>query len=228
MKKLSSNTSLVAFVLGALLILFALSFIAIGGEATVIGIFGLLSGIAYVLGGIFVTLNLSDKAITLTKDIIFIVAFPLFIFVYYLIIVIEAANALSVTNWILSILLLISALSAVVCGIITLVGNNEMVKKIANLSILLFIGIMVILLVFPLGGGAGGAALGDLSLVQIFFIAGYFLITKPFLELPKFEKKEEKVTEESASEEAMKEEPKEETKVDEKVEEEPQAPETEA
>ena len=104
MKKLTSNTSLVAFVLGALLILFALSFIAMGGEATVIGIFGLLSGIAYVLGGIFVTLNLSDKAITLTKDIIFIVAFPLFIFVYYLIIVIEAADVLSVTNWILSIL----------------------------------------------------------------------------------------------------------------------------
>ena len=228
MKKLTSNTSLVAFVLGALLILFALSFIANGGEATVIGIFGLLSGIAYVLGGVFVTLNLSDKAITLTKDIIFIVAFPLFIFVYYLIIVIEAADVLSVTNWILAILLLISALSAVVCGIITLVGNNEMVKKIANLSILLFIGIMVILLVFPLGGREGGAAIGELSLVQIFFIAGYFLITKPFLELPKFEKKEEKVTEEKASEEAMKEEPKEETKVDEKVEEEPQAPETEA
>lgn len=195
MKKLTSNTSLVAFVLGALLILFALSFIAIGGEATVIGIFGLLSGIVYVLGGIFVTLNLSDKAITLTKDIIFIVAFPLFIFVYYLIIVIEAADALSVTNWILSILLLISALSAVVCGIITLVGNNEMVKKIANLSILLFIGIMVILLVFPLGGGAGGAAIGDLSLVQIFFIAGYFLITKPFVEIPTLNKKEENAEE---------------------------------
>lgn len=228
MKKLSNNTSLVAFVLGALLILFALSFIAIGGEATVIGIFGLLSGIAYVLGGIFVTLNLSDKTITLTKDIIFIVAFPLFIFVYYLIIVIEAANALSVTSWILAILLLLSSLSAITCGIITLVGNNDKIKKIANLSILIFIGIMVILLVFPLGGGAGGAVLGELSLVQIFFIAGYFLITKPFVELPKFEKKEEKVTEEKASEEAMKEEPKEETKVDEKVEEEPQAPETEA
>ncbi len=192
MKKLSSNTSLVAFVLGALLILFALSFIAIGGEATVIGIFGLLSGIAYVLGGIFVTLNLSDKAITLTKDIIFIAAFPLFIFVYYLIIVIEAANALSVTSWILAILLLLSSLSAITCGIITLVGNNDKIKKIANLSILIFIGIMVILLVFPLGGGAGGAVLGELSLVQIFFIAGYFLITKPFVELPKFEKKEEK------------------------------------
>ncbi len=192
MKKLSSNTSLVAFVLGALLILFALSFIAIGGEATVIGIFGLLSGIAYVLGGIFVTLNLSDKTITLTKDIIFIVAFPLFIFVYYLIIVIEAANALSVTSWILAILLLLSSLSAITCGIITLVGNNDKIKKIANLSILIFIGIMVILLVFPLGGGAGGAVLGELSLVQIFFIAGYFLITKPFVELPKFEKKEEK------------------------------------
>ena len=174
------------------MILFALSFIAMGGEATVIGIFGLLCGIAYVLGGVFVILNLTDKAIVLTKDIIFIAAFPLFIFVYYLIIVIEAANALSVTNWILAILLLLSSLSAIACGIITLVGNNDKIKKIANLSILIFIGIMVILLVFPLGGGAGGAALGDLSLVLILFIACYFLVTKPFVELPVPEKKEEK------------------------------------
>lgn len=194
MKKLFSNTSLVAIVLGALLILFALSFIARGGEATVIGIFGLLCGIAYILGGVFVILNLTDKAIVLTKDIIFIAAFPLFIFVYYLIRVIEAANFLSVTSWILAILLLLSSLSAITCGIITLVGNNDKIKKIANLSILLFIGIMVILLVFPLGGGAV-ATIGDLSLVQIFFIAGYFLITKPFVEIPTFNKKEESAEE---------------------------------
>ena len=202
MKKLSNNISLVALILGAIMILYSLSYITIGSTATVIGVFGLLFGIAYIFGAILTILNVSNPAVELTKAGIYIAAFPLFIFVFYLCIVIQASDMLTITNWILIILLLVTSLSAAAFGIIALINKSSAIKKISNLAVLGFIGLLVIILVFPVGDAA--QVLGGLSLVDVFFILGYFLVTKPFTELPTLSKKDtskEEVNEQPAEEE---------------------------
>lgn len=212
MKKITNNTSLVALVLGAIMILYSLAFLSLGGNALVIGIFGLLFGIAYALVFVFSILNLANKNLDLVKGCILVAAFPLFSFVYYLIIVIQASNALTITNWIILILILIAALASATLGIIFLIMNNSKIKRIANLAIISLVALLIILLVFPIGGVA--AAIGDLSLVDILFIICYFLVSKPFMELNGNEEnkeKEEKVEEDK--------EPKEEEKVENKEDE---------
>ncbi|MBO4666701.1 MAG: hypothetical protein J5666_01040 [Bacilli bacterium] len=222
MKKISNNTSLIALVLGAIMILYSLGLISDGGTDTVIGIFGLLFGVAYIFAAVITMLSVSNTAVDLTKTCIYIAAFPLFMFVYYLCLVIQAADRLTITNWIIIILILIAALCAATCSIISLVGKNDTVKKIGNLSILIFIGLLIIMLVFPVGNVAN--TLGNLSLVQVMFILGYFLVTSPFIELPGGAKKE---STEEKTEEAPKEEPVEET-ADEPAEEPAEEPKEEA
>ena len=98
MKKISNNISLIALVLGAIMILYSLGYISGGGTATVIGIFGLLFGIAYIFAAVLTMLNVSNTAVDLTKTCIYIAAFPLFMFVYYLCLVIQAADFLTITT----------------------------------------------------------------------------------------------------------------------------------
>ena len=198
MKKLSNNTSLVALVLGAIMILYSLAFISRGRTATAIGIFGLLFGIAYIFAAVLTILNISNSAVDLTKSCIYIAAFPVFMFVFYLCRVIQESDFLTITNWIIIILLLVAALCAASCGIISLVGKNAMIKKISNLSLLIFIGLLIIMLVFPIGDAAN--TLGNLSLVDVLFIFCYFLITNPMAEKPAEEKKEDQPKEEKAEE----------------------------
>ena len=198
MKKITNNTSLVALVLGAVMILYSLAFLSLRGTAIVIGIFGLVFGIAYVLDFVFTILNVANDTLDLVKECILVAAFPLFGFVYYLCMLIAAADALTVTNWIILILILIASLASAALGIFFLVGKNEKVKKIANLAIISFIGLLIILLVFPIGGIA--AVLGEISLVDVIFIICYFLVAKPFMELAGSKEKEEKPKEEKVEE----------------------------
>ena len=182
MKKFSNNISLVALVLGALMILFGLTFIDKGRAATVIGIFGLLLGICYIFAAVLTILGLSNPAVDMTKECIYLIAFPLFMFVYYLCMLIVAYNTFTYTNWILVILLLIATLATATLGIISIINKNDSIKKITSLSVLAFIGLFIILLVFPVG--AGIATIADLSLIEVLFIACYFLVSKQFTELP--------------------------------------------
>ena len=180
MKKLSTNTSLMSLVLGTALILYALTFIGGGTEATIIGVFGIVFGVAYIFSGLLTILNISNSAVEITKGSISIAAFPLFKFIFYLIIIIVAASSLDATNWILLILLLIASLATVIMGVASFFTNKEQLLKVLRLAIYVFIGLLVIIMVFPVGGGT--ASIGDLSILDILFLACYYLITKPIIE----------------------------------------------
>ena len=210
MKKISSNTALVALVLGALMVLYALGFISGGGAATVIGIFGLLFGLAYIFIFVLSILNLKNDNLDLVKGLISLGAFPLFLFVYYLCILINAYNAFTVTNWIIVLLVLITALGSAILGILSLVLKENKIKKFLDLVVICFIGLLIVLLVFPIGNFA--AALGDLSLVDIFFIVCFFLVTKPYVDLPTTEAKNEETKEEEVKDAPVEEEKVEEEK----------------
>lgn len=186
MKKFTNNTTLVSLVLGILLLLASLSFFDSGVDALiVIGVFQIIVGIAYILSGVLDLLAVDSTPVGLTKGIISIAAFPLYIFVYYLVAVIVGGDGLGVAGWILSILVLIAALSTIALGVASYFVNNEMIVKLARFAILLLLCLLIVIIIFPITGGT--AALGDISIFEVACIICYFLITKSFTQLKKEE-----------------------------------------
>ncbi|MBQ7276393.1 MAG: hypothetical protein IJS58_03990 [Bacilli bacterium] len=176
MKKLNISAPLLSLIIGTLILLFALTIIGLSTASTIISIFGIVIGISYIAFGIIAVLDINIKALEIINSIVYISAFPLFMFVYYLTITIVNAAGLSPTAWILSILLLISASLIVVLDIVGKFVNEEILFKIKRLAIMVFIGLLVVLLVFPINGGI--AAIGDVLILDVLYIVCYFLIVK--------------------------------------------------
>lgn len=176
MKKFSSNSTLVSLVLGILMVLFGMQYLDTGVTAAVIiGVFGLVFGIAYILAGVLSLLGVDNNGVTLTKGIIHIAGFPIFIFVLYLVFAIQGAFV-GVSDWILGIILLAAALGSGVMGIVFFFVKNEALMKILRLVVLLFLCIYIVLMIFPLGGGT--ASIGDISIVSAAFVICYYILSK--------------------------------------------------
>lgn len=176
MKKLNISAPLISLIIGTLILLFALTIIGLNTASTIISIFGIVIGISYIAFGIIAVLDINVKVLEIINSIVYISAFPLFMFVYYLTIIIVNAAGLSPTAWILSILLLISASLIVILDIVDKFVNEEILFKIKRLAIMVFIGLLVVLLVFPINGGI--AAIGDVLILDVLYIVCYFLIVK--------------------------------------------------
>ena len=176
MKKLNISAPLLSLIIGTLILLFALTIIGLNTASTIISIFGIVIGISYIAFGIIAVLDINVKVLEIINSIVYISAFPLFMFVYYLTIIIVNAAGLSPTAWILSILLLISASLIAVLDIVGKFVNEEILFKIKRLAIMVFIGLLVVLLVFPINGGI--AAIGDVLILDVLYIVCYFLIVK--------------------------------------------------
>ena len=104
MKKLNISAPLLSLIIGTLILLFALTIIGLSTASTIISIFGIVIGISYIAFGIIAVLDINVKVLEIINSIVYISAFPLFMFVYYLTIIIVNAAGLSPTAWILSLI----------------------------------------------------------------------------------------------------------------------------
>lgn len=178
MKKISTNTSILSIILGATMLLAGLVFL---DGVVVIGVFGIILGAAYIFAGLLTSLNLKNDVANMLRGIIYLSAFPLFTFVYYLVVLIYGAKGFGVSDWIFAILILLTSLAGSALGAASFFIKNEAVNKLLRLAVYLFIGLLVILQVFPIGGGI--ASIGDLVIYEIVHIVCYFLIAKGFVEI---------------------------------------------
>ena len=182
MKKFSSNTTLVSLILGVLMILFGLQFFNYGYTATtIIGVFALVFGVAYLLAAILVLLNVDNDSVKMVKGMIFIAGFPLFDFVYYLIYAIEGGFG-GVSGWILGILLLVASIGSAICGIVSFFVKSEVVAKVLRLLVLLFVCLLIVIIIFPLNGVP--STIGDIAIVEVAFIVCYFVLAKSVIDQP--------------------------------------------
>ena len=205
-----------AIILGALLLLRYLNWLQGQNQTLAIGIIAMVLAALYLsLGILGFTLNNrlpsgAKKAFSLTA----VVAFPLFLFVYFLLLTIRIAEDLGPNGWFLAILKMIAALSFAVVFLLAGLLKNRHLNKLALLLASVFVLALLLEALFDAWGDPVG--LGSIIVVEvvIFFLYGNILFNslpnakgEPAPEVaPQQEHEEAAEAEEPAPEEETKEE----------------------
>ena len=207
------------FILGLLLLFYGLMSVASAAVAIIVlGVFAIVFGLAYILLGVFSFVKVSDAKFTRAFELSF---YPLFVFVLTIIdMVLVGGNGLTPTDYIIQIACLAAALMISVFAFVALFVNNDIFEKILDISLVAFLGILLLELIFPVGQAL--ATIGDISLFQLALHVSFGILAFDAVKgtLMKAKDSAEKQLEE-------KEEPKAEEKVEEEQPEEPQEEEKE-
>ena len=176
----------ICIIFGALLLLYFLNWLSTSGIALGIGITAVVMSAYYLTVGVL-GLVLGDKMnkdVRRILDIVSISFFPLFMFVYFLLVLINAnsgENPMGPAGWIISILSIVGSLAFPVVFIISSLLNVKWLQRLA----VLFGGIFVIGLVtnilFDYIGNP--IVLGNLNIILlvIYAVYTYMLINSLFL-----------------------------------------------
>ena len=174
MKKIATFLkSNVLIIFGALLFLNYLNFLSGAGMALAIGIIATVCSVYYLIVGI-IEVVLGDKVSSSAKKVLDIISssfFTVFMFVYFLLIVINAAGIIGPTGWIIYILSLAAALACASFSVISKFSDKEIVWRLS----ILFSGIFVLALLLDILFNTSGNAvtLGDINVI-LFVIYALF------------------------------------------------------
>ena len=134
MKKISEIIKpYLTLILGALLFLVYLNWLSYEGEALAIGIIAVIIAVYYLTVGILGVV-VGDKLPVAAKkafDIASICLFPVFMFVYWLIITINGADAIRPTGWVIVILSMVSALAFAGLFVVSRLVPNKLLSRLA-------------------------------------------------------------------------------------------------
>ena len=183
MKKISELIRpFICVILGALLLLFYLNWLAGSGVTLGIGITAIVMAAYYLAVGILGVV-LGDKMGGARKiiDIISIAFFPLFMFVYFLLIIINAAQAMGPTGWTIAIVSMIGALAFPVFYIVSRFVNVKWLSRIAVLFGAIFILVLITNVLFDTVGNP--IVLGNINIIGlvIYSVYSYMLINALFV-----------------------------------------------
>ena len=155
-----------SIIFGALLLLFYLNWLSAGGSALALGIIALIFAIYYIGVGIVTVVCGGSLSAALLKifDTVSVVLFPLFMFVYFLITVINGADFLGPNGWVIVILSMIASLALVTVYSIVGFLNMGDLKNIAQLLSFVFILALLLDILFSATGDA--VVLGNVNVVQ--------------------------------------------------------------
>ncbi|MBP5694823.1 MAG: hypothetical protein J6X03_05255, partial [Bacilli bacterium] len=192
-----------------------------------LGVFGLVFGAGYILVGIFGFLKTKNDGLGKVFSALALSLFPLYQLVYVIVFMsIIGGDGLSVTDYILYIILMAFALSSAIFAFVTAFAKNENLLKVFEISLIGFIAVEVLTFVFPIGGGMG--TLGGLSLPEIVLFVGFAVLAIDLIAgvLGVAKEKAEKALEEKEPEQPA-EEPAEEESEEVQIEETQEAPQAE-
>ena len=169
-------------VFGALLLFYYLDFLRMTGTALVLGIFALIISIYYIGIGI-VGIILGEKFPSQTKrvfDVISIALFPLFVFIYYIIMCTSGANY-GPTGWIIVILSMNASMLFCALYVVAAFAKVPVLKRLAQLFAAIFVLALLVNVLYTFGSGAnplGWAYLGeiDVMLVVLYSLYTFMLI----------------------------------------------------
>ena len=154
-------------ILGALLLLVYLNNLQGQDAALAMGIVGLIIAVYYLGLGI-VRMILGDKLPKLLAQILDLVAvaiFPVFLFVGYLINVIELHDYFGPTGWVIIILSMIAALGLAGMYVVAFFLKGKLFCRIAQLCGMAFIMVLLLNLAFNIDGTLN--TLGNIPLVLV-------------------------------------------------------------
>ena len=174
MKKVASLIKpYLALVLGALLFLYYLNWLSFQGEALGIGIAAVVIAAYYLCVGIL-GIVLGEKmpgGLKKTFDIISVAAFPTFMFVYYLLMVILAHQAMGPTGWTIYLLAMGASISLAIFYVISRFVKSQVLTRIAGLFGAIFVLALISSVLFVVDGTA--TILGELVIVQVLIYGLY-------------------------------------------------------
>lgn len=154
-------------ILGAVLLLYYLNFLAVEAPFLVIGIIGVSVSAIYLAMGIL-SIVLGDKLNETLKKIFFIcqsVLFPAFFFSTELIILINYYQGFKPTSWTIYILSMVGSLGFIVFFILNQFMKNAVVKRLSFILALVFVLIMLLNILFEVDGSQ--VLLGDVPVVLV-------------------------------------------------------------
>ena len=167
-----------AILFGALFFLEYFNYLAASDAALAVGIIATVFSIYYLFVGVF-TFILGDKMSTgLRKvfDIVSLVLFPLFIFVFYLLLTIVDADFIKPAGWIIMVASLSGSITAaIICPLARAIKNSTL-KKLGFLFAAIFVTVLLMNLVFMPDGTPevfGGVQIVELA-VDILFASMLF------------------------------------------------------
>ena len=191
-------------IFGALLLLFYLNWLSFGGAALALGIIALVISAFYLVYGIFMIFaagKLSESAGKI-MNLCALCAFPVFTFVYFLIMTINAAGNFGPNGWVIALLSMISSLGLAFLLIANQFAPAAGLTKLLRLCGIVFSLALLLSILFDAQGNANN--LGEIDIITT-VIDGIFVYLL-FQELGTGDKAAPKESEETSAEEPAEEE----------------------
>ena len=178
-----------AIVFGALFFMLYFNYLAAQGEALAIGIVATIISVYYLAAGIIAFVAGDKLPETLRKvfDIISISAFPLFMFVYYLLFTIRAADAIGPAGWIIVVISIGGSISAAIICALARAIDNALLRRLGYLFAAIFALVLVTNLIFWITGDA--KTIAEITIVEL--VIDILFISMLFASFPKEEKASE-------------------------------------
>ena len=196
MKKIQAIVKpMLMIIFGALLLLFYLNYLQLTGAGLAIGIIAVIFSAYYLAFGI-IDVILGDKInknLRVVFDILNISLFALLMFVIFLLRVINAADIMGPTAWVIHILGLIASILVVAFYIVARVAKNAVLTRFGFLFAAIFALALLLDVLFEIDGST--TVLGNISLIQVAIYILYVNVL--FVSMPKEEAKEEQSKEDA-------------------------------
>ncbi|MCR5333219.1 MAG: hypothetical protein K6E11_04305 [Bacilli bacterium] len=167
-----------AIILGAIILLYYFNWLTLEGAGLAIGIIALILAVYYIATGILsVLLGEKLKGARKVLDAISMALFPIFIFVYFLIVIVNAGSGYGPTGWVIAILTLSASIAASGALIVASFVNVKVIKRIAKLIAMVFILTLLLNILFDIQGNPIVLGNFDVVLFVIYFVYSYMLLS---------------------------------------------------
>ena len=179
MKKISELLKpYLSIILGALLLLVYLNWLSYQEWALALGIIAVVMAAYYIAAGIIgiVLGEKLPKGLKLALDITSICFFPVFMFVYFLLLTINGHDALGPTGWAIIIISMVASLALPCAYAVSKFVKNGLLGKLCFLFAAVFILALLLNVLFAFNGDP--IVLGNINIISvvIYFVYGYMLM----------------------------------------------------
>ena len=201
----------VLIIFGALLLLFYMNWLSYQGETLAIGIVATILASYYMVVGIL-DIVLGEK-LTAKKwlDVVSVCLFPLFMFVYFLLLTIRTSAFMGPAGWTIAILSMVGSISLAISYLLSKLAPSSALNKITSIFVGVFVLVLLAEVLFDVLGNP--IVLGQISILELIIFAFYISFLFATLsrdlqeEVQQIEHKEEPAEEVKESEEEKPEEP---------------------
>ena len=168
----------VSIIFGALLFLIYLNYLSLTGSGLALGIIGVVLATYYLAVGILgiVLGEKFNKGVKKILDLISIVLFPAFMFVYFLLTTINAAqaNILLPTGWVIAITSMAGSILMVVAYLLAALLNNKVLTRLGFLFSAIFVLALLLDVLFSTEGLP--IVLGNINIIGVVTYAVYIFM----------------------------------------------------